>query len=155
MPSISPRVLSATAPSAHGSGRLILVDFARALAILFMIQGHALDVLLAPIYRQGALFSGWLFLRGLTAPTFFTLAGISFTVAGLPRWDVYTRRTPALARRVGRFLFFIALGYALHWPAKSFHDFRYVNLAGWQAWLQVDVLQCVGLTLILLQTLLL
>ena len=132
-------------------GRLVLVDFARALAIIFMIQGHALDVLLAPAYRQGAVFNAWLFLRGLTAPMFFTLSGVSFTVSSLRRWDSYSRFSPALFRRLGRFAFFILLGYALHWPAKSFHDFRYMDLAAWQGWLQVDVLQCIGLTLILLQ----
>lgn len=132
-------------------GRLILVDFARALAIVFMIQGHALDVLLAPAYRQGAVFNYWLFLRGLTAPMFFTLSGVSFMVSSLRRWDSYSHLTPALFRRVGRFAFFILLGYALHWPAKTLHDFRYMDLAAWQGWLQVDVLQCIGVTLILLQ----
>lgn len=132
-------------------GRLILVDFARALAIVFMIQGHALDVLLAPAYRQSAAFNAWLFLRGLTAPMFFTLSGISFTLSSLRHWDSYSRFSPALFRRLGRFAFFILLGYALHWPAKSLHDFRYLDLVAWQGWLQVDVLQCIGLTLIFLQ----
>jgi uncharacterized membrane protein len=141
---------SAKSANPH-QGRLVLVDFARALAIVFMIQGHALDVLLAPAYRQGAVFNYWLFLRGLTAPMFFTLSGVSFMVSSLRRWDSYSRPTPALFRRLGRFAFFILLGYALHWPAKTLHDFRYMDLAAWQGWLQVDVLQCIGVTLILLQ----
>jgi hypothetical protein len=82
---------------------------------------------------------------------FFTLSGISFALSSLRRWDSYSRFSSGLLRRLGRFALFICLGYALHWPAKSLHDFRYLDLAAWRGWLQVDVLQCVGLTLILLQ----
>jgi uncharacterized membrane protein len=138
---------------APGQTRLLVVDFARVLAILFMIQGHGLDVLLAPQYRQGAVFESWLFLRGLTAPMFFTLSGVSFTLSSLKHWDSYVRPTSRLFRRLRRFGFFVLLGYALHFPVKSFHDFRYLDAAGWQGWLQVDVLQCVGLTLLFLQIL--
>jgi hypothetical protein len=131
------------------------VDVARALAILFMIQGHALDVLLAPAYRQGLLFDVWLFLRGLTAPMFFILSGVSFTLSSMGRWEDYLQPSPKLFRRLTRFAFFVLLGYAMHLPAASLRDFQYVDAAGWQGWFQVDVLQCIGLTLMALQILLL
>jgi hypothetical protein len=127
------------------------VDLARVLAILFMIQGHALDVLLAPAYRQGVLFDVWLFLRGLTAPVFFILSGVSFTVASMSKWERYSRPSWKLFRRFGRFAFFVALGYAMHLPAGSLREFQYVDAAGWLAWFQVDVLQCIGVSLIALQ----
>ncbi len=135
------------------NSRLIVVDFARVMAILFMIQGHALDVLLAPAYRQGALFDSWLFLRGLTAPMFFTLCGVSFALASLKRWDSYTHVSPPLFRRLRRFGFFVLLGYAMHLPVKSFRNFQYLDAAGWEGGLQVDVLQCIGVTLMFLQML--
>jgi len=138
---------------AHGQSRLVVVDLARVLAILFMVQGHTLDVLLVPAYRAGVVFQSWLFLRGLTAPMFFMLSGISFTLASTKYWDAYLRPSARLFKRLRRFGFFVLLGYALHFPVKSFHDFRYLDAAGWQAWLQVDVLQCVGLTLLFLQAL--
>jgi uncharacterized membrane protein len=137
----------------HSQARLIVVDCARVIAILFMIQGHTLDVLLAPGYRQGNIFGAWLFLRGLTAPMFFTLSGVSFTLSSLKYWDLYTELSPKFLRRVRRFAFFVLLGYVMHLPVKSFHDFRYMDLAAWQGWLQVDVLQCIGVTLIFLQLL--
>lgn len=138
---------------ARAQTRLLLVDFARVLAILFMIQGHTLDVLLAPVYRQGTAYDSWLFLRGLTAPMFLTLSGVSFTLASVRHWDSYLRMSPQLSRRLRRFGFFILLGYAMHLPVKSFTDFRFLGAAGWRSGLQVDVLQCIGLTLILLQLL--
>jgi len=133
------------------SSRLVLVDLARVAALLFMIQGHALDALLAPAYRVGVLFDGWLFLRGLTAPVFFTLSGVSFTVASMKSWDAYARPSWKVLRRLGRFSFFILLGYAIHLPAGSLRDFQFVDAVGWQSWFQVDVLQCIGLALLGLQ----
>jgi uncharacterized membrane protein len=146
---------AATAVGSSDASRLVLVDVARVLAVIFMIQGHALDVLLAPAYREGVFFDVWLFLRGLTAPVFFTLSGVSFTLSSLRGWDRYSRPSWYLLRRVGRFVFFVFLGYAMHLPAASLSDFQYVDAAGWQGWFQVDVLQCIGLALIGLQLLVL
>jgi uncharacterized membrane protein len=134
-------------------GRLLAVDLARVLAILFMVQGHTLDVLLDPIYRHGFVFDKWLFLRGLTAPTFFVLSGFSFMVATLRRWDSYLVPSSQLFRRLSRFLFFIVLGYSMHVPVRTLRDLKWLDAAGWQSWLQVDVLQCIGLTLAFLQLL--
>ena len=137
------------------SSRIIAVDFARVLAILFMIQGHTLDVLLHPAARQGFFFDKWLFLRGLTAPMFLTLSGASFAIATLRRWDSHIHISSAFWKRTRRFLFFVALGYVMHLPMKSFRNISFVNSAGWQGWLQVDVLQCIGISLCLLQVLVL
>jgi uncharacterized membrane protein len=145
-----PAVARANAPS-----RLVLVDVARVVAILFMIQGHALDVLLAPAYREGVIFDVWLFLRGLTAPMFFILSGVSFTVSSMSNWEQYSQPSRKLFRRLGRFAFFVLLGYAMHLPAGSLQEFQYVDAAGWQGWFQVDVLQCIGLALISLQVMVL
>lgn len=120
-----------------------------------MVQGHTLDVLLAPAYRDGTVYKVWLFLRGLTAPVFFILSGVSFTVSTTKYWDHYSRRSWKLLRRLWRFGFFILLGYVMHLPAARWQDFRYVDAQGWQSWLQVDVLQCIGLTLLFLQLLVL
>jgi surface polysaccharide O-acyltransferase-like enzyme len=135
--------------------RLVLVDVARVFAILFMVQGHTLDVVLAPEYRQGALFAVWLFLRGLTAPLFFILSGVSFTVATMRRNGDFGRPSRKTLRRFGRFIFFILLGYVMHLPAGSLDEFRYVDAAGWQSWFQADVLQCIGFALISLQVMVL
>jgi uncharacterized membrane protein len=146
----------AAAPSRDkASTRLVLVDLARVMAILFMIQGHTLDVLLAPAYRQGFLFDAWLFLRGLTAPVFFTLSGVSFTLSTMSNWEKYSQPSRKLFRRLGRFFFFVCLGYAMHLPAASLRDLKFVDAAGWQSAFQADVLQCIGLTLIGLQILVL
>ncbi len=141
--------------TSQSSSRLVYIDFARVLAILFMIQGHAIDVLLAPAYRGGFLYNGWLFLRGLTAPTFFVLSGMSFMIASSRRWDSYLRPSRPLFKRLARFGSFIFLGYLMHLPVKSLQSIPGLGAEGWQSWLQVDVLQCIGVTLICLQLLIL
>jgi uncharacterized membrane protein len=135
--------------------RVLEVDVARVLATLFMVQGHTIDVLLAPQLRQGFFYNGWLFLRGLTAPTFLLLAGMSFTLASFKHWESYLQFSPAFFKRIRRFSIFVLLGYAMHLPVSSFRDLVALNAAGWQSWFQVDVLQCIGGTLIFLQILVL
>jgi uncharacterized membrane protein len=91
--------------------RLLAVDLARVVAILFMIQGHALDVLLDPAYREGFLWDKWLYLRGLTAPTFFMLSGFSFMIASSRHWESHIELSRPFFKRIRRFFFFVLLGY--------------------------------------------
>ena len=61
--------------------RLQFIDAIRAYAILMMLQGHFVDTMLAYRYRdlENALYSTWFFMRGMTAPIFFTITGLVFT----------------------------------------------------------------------------
>lgn len=133
--------------------RLLAVDLARVIAILFMVQGHALDVLLDPAYRQGFLWDKWLYLRGLTAPTFFMLSGFSFIVATSRHWESHLEFSGPVIKRLRRFMSFVLLGYLMHVPFRTVHDVKWIDAAGWQSWFQVDVLQCIGLSLAALQLL--
>ncbi len=136
------------------SGRILAIDLARIFAIVFMIQGHTIHVLLAPQYRQGQFFDLWLYLRGLTAPVFLSLAGCSFFVVTMRMFAKSpSDMSSKVFRRIRRFAFFVGLGYLMHMPARSFSDLQYVDSAGWQGWYQVDVLQCIGVTLIAMQLL--
>jgi uncharacterized membrane protein len=133
--------------------RLLEVDVTRVLATMFMVQGHTLDVLLAPQFRAGLAYNSWLFLRGLTAPTFLFLSGVSFTLSSTKHWDSYLTPSSSFYRRIRKFAFFVFLGYAMHLPVSSFSAIAGLDAVGWRTWLQVDVLQCIGVTLILLQVL--
>ncbi|MEM6543164.1 MAG: acyltransferase family protein, partial [Bacteroidota bacterium] len=63
------------------SKRLFFIDAMRAWAILMMLQGHFIDGLLDPIFRdpEHLAYSIWLYFRGITAPVFFTVSGFIFT----------------------------------------------------------------------------
>jgi uncharacterized membrane protein len=140
-------------PLVGRSSRVVFIDLARAFAVLFMIQGHTLGVLLAPAYQSGAAFDFWLFLRGLTSCTFLLLSGCAFAVATSRHWDAHIAWSRRLVRRLARFGFFVLLGYAMHLPASRFGDLKFVTAEGWRAFEAVDVLQCVGISLMGLQLL--
>ncbi|MCK7524614.1 MAG: DUF1624 domain-containing protein [Ignavibacteriales bacterium] len=61
--------------------RIIFIDLMRAFAVIQMVQGHTVDVLLAPEFRsdQYPVYFLWNFMRGMTAPIFMFTAGTVFT----------------------------------------------------------------------------
>ena len=141
-------------PGVHAH-RVIFIDLARALAVVFMLYGHAIDALLAPMYKAGAWHSAWQFQRGLTSSLFLLLSGFAFSVATGRHWASHTTTSPAWWRRVRRFAFFVALGYALHFPAGRVFDVPYAAEPQWRSFFAVDVLQLIGVTFIGIQLLVL
>jgi len=135
--------------------RIEAIDLARVVAMVLMIEGHTLDALLHPSYQSAGWYNLWLFVRGFTAPTFMMMSGFSFALATLRHWGRYSHLSAAVLRRALRFASFILLGYAMRFPVRSLRDLRWLDAAGWQAGLQVDVLQAIGATLLLLQLLVL
>lgn len=133
-------------------GRLLGADLARVVMILLMIQGHTLDALWTPMQHRGAAFEFWLSVRGLTAPAFLLLSGFSFTLASRRMWEG-DGEGGGLQRRINRFLLLIFLGYTMHLPARTFDGLMAVDAQGWRNFLQVDILQCIGVSLLLMQML--
>jgi uncharacterized membrane protein len=134
-----------TLPAHTSPKRVVFVDALRVFAAVQMIQGHTIDALLAPPYRSGAIFEGWTFSRGLTSTTFLFAAGLSFVLASAGAKD------PALARRrrVRRGLELFAIGYLMHAPVAVLFGSD-VGTAMAEA-LSVDVLQCIGVSLLLME----
>ena len=131
--------------------RLVAVDIVRVFAMVMMIQGHTLDVLLTPACQFTPWYNYWLFSRGFTAPMFMTLSGFGFALATLRHWEDHLRFGPAVAKRLRRFGFFVLLGYSLRIPVHSLRDLRWAGPDAWRGFLQVDVLQTIGFTVIALQ----
>ena len=70
--------------------RVQFIDFGRSVAICMMLQGHFIsmsygnyDFYMSEIFKEGHssnfLFNTWGFMRGLTAPLFFTISGTVFS----------------------------------------------------------------------------
>ena len=78
------------------SRRVIFIDLARALAVVFMLYGHAVSALLDPRYRTGAWFDVWTFQRGLTSCLFLLLSGFAFSIATARHWSLHTGFSPAI-----------------------------------------------------------
>lgn len=138
--------------TAPRDSRIVFIDVARVLATLMMLFGHTVDALLSAHYRQTTAFDVWTFLRGLTPTTFTFVSGFALSLVSL---HISTRESAEVAayRRLRRFAFFLVLGYLAHYPWKNFAGLRAYTAADLQMFTAVDVLQCIAITLIVLQVL--
>ena len=134
--------------------RVMVLDLLRLAATVQMVQGHVVDAVLAPEFRSGAIHDAWAWLRGLTSVAFMFVAGWSFQLATLRDLARHRRDRAAVARRFRRGGSLIALGYALHLPIGTIAGALGAD-AALQAGLVVDVLQCIGVCLLLLEALVL
>ena len=132
------------------TSRLIFIDIIRAFAICMMLEGHFIDGLLAPEYRDenNLFYATWHYIRGMTAPVFFTVSGFIFT------YLLIKEQNPAkmgwnhvrVQKVVRRGINLIIIAYLLR--ANIFNLFTpgYTDMNV----RRVDVLHCIGLSLLFL-----
>jgi uncharacterized membrane protein len=125
--------------------RVVFVDGLRLVAALQMVQGHTLDALLASDLRHGLAFRVWTFTRGLTSVAFLLTAGVSFALASTGEGGSGAARV----RRLKRAAQLILLGYLLRAPFGIWFGDPWQGALGGA--LAVDVLQCIGVSLLLLE----
>ncbi|WP_084647708.1 heparan-alpha-glucosaminide N-acetyltransferase domain-containing protein [Gelidibacter mesophilus] len=128
------------------ANRLYFIDAVRAFAILMMLQGHFVDTLLNPIYRDDSYpaYTVWSYFRGITAPTFFTISGLVFLYL-LLKAHAKGSDKQRLRKGATRGAMLIVIGYALRIPFFSWLKGSFDTY-----FLVIDVLQCIGLSLLLL-----
>ncbi|MEM1258155.1 MAG: acyltransferase family protein [Bacteroidota bacterium] len=126
------------------SNRLFFIDAMRAWAILMMLQGHFIDGLLDPFFRnpENAIYGIWLYFRGITAPVFFTVSGFIFTYL-LLRAPEQGGSNPRIRKGIKRGLQLLLIGYALR--LNLFGLFKGEIYNGFYV---VDVLHCIGLSIL-------
>ena len=128
------------------TNRLYFIDAVRAFAILMMLQGHFIETLLSSVYTDSThrIYEVWSYFRGITAPTFFTISGLVFAYL-LLRAYAKGDDTPRIKKGLFRGLLLLAIGYSLRLNVFDWFS-GYFNPDFWV----VDVLQCIGLSLIIL-----
>ena len=137
---------------ADSKQRYLFIDLLRFVAAFFMIQGHVFDALLSTQVKSHPLFYLHDFFHGFVAPAFLFASGVAFGASTMKRWEEHIGWGKRVRHRMQRFLGLIAIGYALHLPYFSLR--KTISTASPDAiksLLQSDVLQCVGVTLLLLQ----
>ncbi|RNC86334.1 MAG: DUF1624 domain-containing protein [Winogradskyella sp.] len=124
--------------------RLYFIDAVRAFAILMMLQGHFIDTLLAPEYRDNSYtaYRVWSYFRGITAPTFFTISGLIFTYL-LLKAKAKGTESQRMRKGINRGFMLIGIGYLLRMPFLSWLSGHFDTY-----FLVIDVLQIIGLSLI-------
>lgn len=130
------------------TSRLYFIDAMRAWAILMMLQGHFIDGLLDPVFRDtsNTVFTIWKYNRGITAPVFFTVAGFIFMYLLIRQKERAGWANPRVMKGIKRGLMLIGLGYVLRLDFKGF------LLRGevYDNFYKVDVLHCIGLSILFL-----
>lgn len=126
--------------------RLYFIDAVRAFAILMMLQGHFIDTLLNPIYRDhtNVAYNIWTYFRGVTAPVFFTVSGLVFAYLLLRAYAKGVDKA-RIKKGVFRGVLLLVIGYSLRINLKSWFDGYFNSYI-----LVIDVLQCIGLAIIIL-----
>lgn len=130
--------------------RYHFVDLLKAYAVLMMVQGHLVEALLNPADKGTSLYQFLHFLRGLTAPAFLMGAGFGLFFSFVRKSE---KPTGLLIRqKIQRVLPIVAIGYFLHLPYLSAAKI-FFTLTGddWQRFLQCDILQTIGFTVLILQ----
>ncbi len=117
-----------------------------------MVQGHVFDAVLNPQIKSLPYYYLHDFFHGFVAPAFLFSSGVAFGISTIRRWDSYVMWGPETYRRFARFLALLAIGYSLHLPYFSLRKtLSEATGAELQALFQVDALQCIAVTLLLLQ----
>jgi uncharacterized membrane protein len=134
--------------------RYIFIDLLRFSAIVFMLQGHTFDALLASSVKHARFFYLHDFFHGFVAPMFLFSSGMAFGVSTMKKWQEHLSFTPAVRRRITRYFSLFVIGYGLHLPFFSLNRIlREGTPENMASFLQVDALQCIAVTLLFLQML--
>lgn len=123
------------------TGRLRAFDWLRGLAVLVMVQTHAL-VLLNPSLRVGPFFRWLNFVDGLVAPSFLFASGFSLSLTQVRAAQKGEQRA-RFRKTLLRIIEVLFVACLLNW--MWFPVFREPH---W--WLRLDILHCLGLNLLLL-----
>jgi hypothetical protein len=118
-----------------------------------MVQGHTIDAVLVSSGRGGQVLAAWSWLRGLTSVAFLLTAGLSFHLATLRDLAAHQRNRTAVLHRLRRAGTLLCVGYALHLPLAALLGPASEAAGAVQLFVAVDVLQCIGACLVLLECL--
>jgi surface polysaccharide O-acyltransferase-like enzyme len=127
--------------------RLKFIDMARSIAILLMLEGHFIGCTLAEqeMYHntKNTLYTIWNFVRGFTAPMFFTVTGVVFIYLLTMSKDVPFFKNKRVKIGFRRSLELLFWGYLLQMNVSHIGSYFTGHISNWV--FAFHVLQCIGL----------
>jgi uncharacterized membrane protein len=144
-----PLLKNSEAAPAKNKSRLYVLDLARFIAMVMMMQGHTLDSLVSPQQLDVTTYpwSIWHFLRGLTAPIFLLISG-AVSVFAIKRQADGTVGRDVIVKRARWAMILLAIGYMMMFPANRVFDLPFVQQESWKAFFQVNILHLNGVALL-------
>jgi hypothetical protein len=138
---------------AESKGRWLALDLLRFVAVFLMVQGHTFTELLDERTQHEHWYRHHQFVHGYTAPMFLFASGLAFGYTTFRAWDRSTTAGDALFKRLRRYGWLLGIGYLMHVPTLALGGLASAGDGAVRAWLQVDVLQHIGVSLCALQLL--
>ncbi len=143
-------------PVAPSSKRVEFVDLLRGWAVIVMIETHVVNATLTAQAMESDVFQWVKFFNGLVAPSFLFASGLAYAITTHRKAHDYLALGKPLIKQLSRLLLILLIGYILHLPEFSYTKLmKGITEEQWLTFLQVDVLQCIAVTLLMLQFLLL
>ncbi len=136
--------------------RVEFIDLLKGWAVIVMIETHVVNATLTASILESDAFQWVKFINGLVAPSFLFSSGMAYAVTTRRKIADYLAFGKPLFKQLGRLLLILFIAYMLHLP-----EFSYTKLAKgvtekqWLVFLQADVLQCIAVSLLFVQCLLL
>ena len=126
--------------------RLEYLDWVRGLGALIMLQGHVFHAYLRPELKTTGAYTLSQFVGGMPPALFLFLTGVTlaFLMDSIERKGMPARERVLQTLRRAGYLFFLAFAFRLQlWVFSGFP-------APWQGVFKVDVLNCMGISIVLL-----
>jgi uncharacterized membrane protein len=139
-------VSDAAAPRQPARPRIQVIDWLRGLAVVLMIQAHGFDAWLTLESRTGAAWSTIRHLSGIPSRLFLLLVGVSAAIKFESQIAKGVPSSVIRAETAKRGLLVLALAYVFRlqeWILAAFWG-------GWEALFRVDILNCIGASLLVL-----
>jgi len=144
-------------PAGSGTNvRFAFVDLLRGISLVVMVETHVVNSYLLPALRLNWSFTWLSFINGLVAPTFLFASGFSVILQGRRQWDAWLRFGAPFWRQMRRLGFITLVAYYSH--LQHFKLTKYLHPDEpdiWKNSLQVDILQCIVFSLLVVHLLIL
>ncbi len=131
--------------------RAQFIDLLKGLALIVMIEVHVTTAFLDTSIKELWWFSPVHFINGLVAPAFTFTSGMVFILSFQKGLDELRKLGTKFWKRLGRLTLIILVGYSVH---MSFLSLRKLSNPNYPHMLQnffmVDILQCIGVGLLIL-----
>jgi len=139
------------------SKRLLFIDMARSIAILLMLEGHFIEVVfenfrpMVDTFKTdktsgNIFFDYWYFIKGFTAPMFFTVTGIVFVFLLVD--DQKLRNNVRIKKGIRRSIELIIWGYLLQINLRYLGHYFTKDIPSWLT--AYHVLQSIGIGILML-----
>ncbi|MGB9771385.1 MAG: heparan-alpha-glucosaminide N-acetyltransferase domain-containing protein [Candidatus Kapaibacteriota bacterium] len=130
-------------PSPNKKHRYIFIDALRGLAVLWMIETHVVDVVLARSFKTGWLYNLINISNGFVAVTFLFCAGAGFWIAATRKALDFRKFAPPLWQYLRRLGLILLVAYWLHFPTISYQRLWNLKWEHWLSFFQIDILQTI------------